>query len=173
MVRKTVGEIMNQDVVQWKFDSIVGPIYLEASVTGLRGCHLEKQKTPIIKSLNGLGAAKKFLLQAESEITEYLKGDRKKFTVKLEIIGTVFQKQVWQQLRQIPFGKSLSYKEIAANIKNPKAVRAVGTANGGNNFCIIIPCHRVIAADGTLGGYSGGLPFKKKLLELEKISYKE
>lgn len=173
MARKTVGEIMNQEIVQWKFNSIVGPIYLEASETGLRGCHLEKQTTPVIKSLNEAGNAKKFLVQAESEITEYLNGDRKKFTVKIEIIGTDFQKQVWQQLQQIPFGKSLSYKELAENIKNPKAIRAVGTANGRNNFCIIIPCHRVIAADGTLGGYSGGLPFKKKLLQLENIAYKD
>lgn len=173
MVRKTVGEIMKSEIVQWKFESEVGPIYLEATETGLRGCHLEKQKTPMIKSLNDAGPAKKFLVQAESEITEYLNGDRKKFAVKLEIIGTDFQKQVWQQLQQIPFGKSLSYKELAENIRNPKAVRAVGTANGRNNFCIIIPCHRVIAADGTLGGYSGGLPFKKKLLKLENIAYKD
>lgn len=164
---------MNTEVVQWKFESSVGPIYLEASATGLRGCHLEKQKSPMIKSLSDAGLAKKFLTIAEAEITEYLNGKRKKFSVKLEIIGTDFQKQVWQQLQQIPFGKSLSYKDIAVNIKNPKAVRAVGTANGRNNFCIIIPCHRVIAADGTLGGYSGGLPFKRKLLQLENIAYKD
>ncbi|AZZ38296.1 methylated-DNA--[protein]-cysteine S-methyltransferase [Bdellovibrio sp. qaytius] len=164
---------MNTEVVQFKFESEVGPIYLEASETGLRGCHLEKQKTPQIKSLNEAGAAKKYLAQAQTEITEYLDGKRKKFSVKLEIIGTDFQKNVWQQLQQIPFGKSVSYKELAENINNPKAVRAVGTANGRNNFCIIIPCHRVIAADGTLGGYSGGLPFKKKLLNLEKISFKD
>ncbi|MES2802052.1 MAG: methylated-DNA--[protein]-cysteine S-methyltransferase [Bdellovibrionota bacterium] len=164
---------MNTKIVQWKIDTSVGPIYLEASETGLRGCHLEKQKTPLLKSLSDAGLAKKFLVQAEEEVAEYLSGKRKKFSVKLEIIGTDFQKQVWQQLQQIPFGQSLSYKEIAENIKNPKAVRAVGTANGRNNFCIIIPCHRVIAADGTLGGYSGGLPFKRKLLQLENIAYKD
>ena len=164
---------MSAEVVQYKFESDAGTIYLEASATGLRGCHLEKQKTPMIKSLSDADpAAKKFLVQAEKEVTEYLSGDRKNFTVKLEIIGTDFQKQVWQQLQKIPFGKSVSYKELAENINNPKAVRAVGTANGRNNFCIIIPCHRVIAADGTLGGYSGGIPFKKKLLNLEKISFK-
>lgn len=173
MARKAVGEIMIKEVVQWKFDSEVGPIYLEASETGLRGCHLEKQKTPLIKSLNEAGAAKKYLVQAESEITQYLNGKRKTFSVKIEIVGTDFQKQVWQQLQQIPFGQSLSYKALAEKIKNPKAVRAVGTANGRNNFCIIIPCHRVIAADGTLGGYSGGLPFKRKLLKLENIAYKD
>ena len=164
---------MKSEVVQYTFESDAGTIYLEASETGLRGCHLEKQKTPMIKSLSDADPqAKKFLAQAETEIHEYLNGQRKTFTVKLEIIGTDFQKQVWQQLQKIPFGKSVSYKELAENINNPKAVRAVGTANGRNNFCIIIPCHRVIAADGTLGGYSGGIPFKKKLLNLEKISFK-
>jgi methylated-DNA-[protein]-cysteine S-methyltransferase len=163
---------MNQDVVQYKFESEVGSIYLEASETGLRGCHLEKQKTPMIKSTRDAGKAEKYLVQAESEVLEYLEGKRKKFSVKLEVVGTPFQKQVWSELQQIPFGKSVSYKELAENIKNPKAVRAVGTANGRNNFCIIIPCHRVIAADGTLGGYSGGLPFKRHLLKLENIAYK-
>ena len=163
---------MKTEVVQFKFESEVGSIYLEASETGLRGCHLEKQPTKMVKILEEAGAAMKYLAQAQSEINEYLNGQRKKFSVKLEIVGTDFQKQVWSQLQQIPFGQSVSYKELAENIKNPKAVRAVGTANGRNNFCIIIPCHRVIAADGTLGGYSGGLPFKKKLLNLEKIAFK-
>lgn len=172
LVRNTVGEIMKTDVVQYTFDSEVGNIYLEASATGLRGCHLEKQKTPLVRSLSKAGDAKKYLEQAECEIREYLGGKRKKFSVKLEIIGTHFQKQVWEQLQKIPFGKSVSYKELAESIQNPKAVRAVGTANGRNNFCIIIPCHRVIAADGTLGGYSGGLPFKRHLLNLENITFR-
>lgn len=163
---------MMTSIVQYKFTSEVGSIYLEASATGLRGCHLEKQKTTMVKTLSEAGAAEKFLVQAEKEIREYLNGQRKTFSVKLEIIGTPFQKQVWSELQQIPFGKSVSYKELAENINNPKAIRAVGTANGRNNFCIIIPCHRVIAADGTLGGYSGGLPFKKHLLNLENIAFK-
>lgn len=164
---------MNADVVQYRFESQVGSIFLEASKTGLRGCHLEKQKTNLLKSLNEAAPETKFfLVQAEKEITEYLNGDRKTFTVKLEIIGTDFQKKVWNQLQKIPYGQSVSYKELAEKINNPKAVRAVGTANGRNNFCIIIPCHRVIAADGTLGGYSAGILFKKKLLKIEKIAFK-
>ena len=164
---------MKAEVVQYKIETVVGAIYLETSETGLRGCHLEKQKSPMIKSVTEAGNGEKFLVQAEKEIREYLNGERKKFSVKLEIIGTDFQKTVWAELQQIPFGKSVSYKELAANINKPAAVRAVGTANGRNNFCIIIPCHRVIAADGTLGGYSGGLPFKKHLLNLEKIAFKD
>lgn len=165
--------MQTQEVVQYKFESEIGPIYLEASEVGLRGCHLEKQKTPMIKSTREAGKAKKYLDQAESEVHEYLKGQRKKFSVKLEVVGTPFQKQVWQGLQEIPYGKAVSYKELATSIKKPKAVRAVGTANGRNNFCIIIPCHRVIASDGTLGGYSGGLRFKKHLLNLENIKYKD
>lgn len=158
-----------QNLFQWKVKSVVGDIYLEASGNGLRGLYLRKQKSPFLKTLTADEPAAKFLSQAEKEVGEYFSGKRKKFTVKLEILGTPFQKKVWQQLQNIPFGKTNSYKDVAALIKNPKAVRAVGTANGKNPFCIIIPCHRVIAADGTLGGYSGGLAVKKKLLSLEGL----
>lgn len=164
---------MKADIIQYKFESDVGAIYLEASESGLRGCHLEKQNTLLVASTAEVGAAQKYLDQAEKEIRQYLAGQRKKFDVKLEIQGTPFQVKVWNQLQKIPFGKAVSYKELAESINNPKAIRAVGTANGRNNFCIIIPCHRVIASDGTLGGYSGGLPFKKHLLNLEKISFKD
>ena len=83
--------------------------------------------------------------------------------------GTAFQKKVWQELYKIPFGKTAAYKDIAKGIKNAKAVRAVGSANGKNPICVIIPCHRVIAADGSIGGYSGGSDIKKKLLKLEGV----
>ena len=83
--------------------------------------------------------------------------------------GTDFQKQVWNQLCKIPYGNTVAYKEIAEKIKNKKAVRAVGTANGKNPICIMIPCHRVISADGSLGGYSWGLSIKTKLLALEGL----
>ena len=86
----------------------------------------------------------------------------------MDIIGTDFQIQVWQALAQIPYGQTISYTDIAKKIKNPKAVRAVGSANGKNPLAIIVPCHRVISADGTLGGYAGGLKIKTALLNLEK-----
>lgn len=85
----------------------------------------------------------------------------------MDLIGSDFQKRVWGRLSKIPYGVTKSYKDIAKEIKNEKASRAVGTANGKNPICIIIPCHRVIAANGALGGYSGGLHIKKKLLALE------
>src|SRR5438445_11189765 len=90
------------------------------------------------------------------------------FEVTLDIVGTPFQMQVWEQLRKIPYGVTYSYSDIASKIKNPKAVRAVGTANGRNPLSLIVPCHRVIAADGKLGGYAGGLSIKTQLLELEQ-----
>jgi methylated-DNA-[protein]-cysteine S-methyltransferase len=83
-------------------------------------------------------------------------------------VGTIFQKSVWNSLLEIPFGETISYETLAVNIGNRNAVRAVGNANGTNALAIIIPCHRVISASGSLGGYSGGLPLKQDLLNLEK-----
>jgi methylated-DNA-[protein]-cysteine S-methyltransferase len=160
---------MQKNVIyQWKFTSAVGDIYLEAHENALFGVHLEQQKaSKLINNLTDAGISAKHLRQAQTEIQEYLSGVRKTFTVQLDIVGTDFQKKVWQQLLKIPYGQTNSYKEIARQIKNPDAVRAVGSANGKNRFCIIIPCHRVIASNGTFGGYSGGIPFKKYLLKLE------
>lgn len=102
------------------------------------------------------------------QLYEYFVGDRQVFDLSLLLEGTGFQKSVWNQLMKIPYGKTVSYKDIALAIKNGKAVRAVGSANGRNNISIIIPCHRVIAHDGTLGGYGGGLWRKEWLLDHEK-----
>jgi AraC family transcriptional regulator, regulatory protein of adaptative response / methylated-DNA-[protein]-cysteine methyltransferase len=106
--------------------------------------------------------------QLEKELGEYFKGERKSFTVSLDTPGTDFQESVWQALLRIPYGKTASYKKQAVKIKRPKAVRAVGKANGDNRVSIVIPCHRVIGEDGTLTGYGGGLPRKKWLLNFER-----
>ncbi len=103
----------------------------------------------------------------KEELKRYFSGDLTTFNTPLCFNGTPFQKEVWSALQTIPFGKTKSYKEIASMIKNPKACRAVGLANGRNPFVIVVPCHRVILADGTLGGYSAGLFRKKWLLEHE------
>jgi methylated-DNA-[protein]-cysteine S-methyltransferase len=94
-------------------------------------------------------------------------GQRKTFELTLAFEGTEFQKKVWTALCSIPYGQTISYKELAERIGNPKAVRAVGAANGANPIPIIVPCHRVIGSDGSLTGFGGGLPLKKRLLELE------
>ena len=107
------------------------------------------------------------LLEAEKQLTEYLEGKRKQFTVKLDPAGTPFQGKVWNALRTIPFGETRSYGQIARQIGNAKAMRAVGAANGRNPISIIVPCHRVIGASGDLTGFAGGLKIKAHLLALE------
>lgn len=104
------------------------------------------------------------------EISEYYSGERREFTVALAASGTPWQRKVWEALRRIPFGETRSYSQVADMIGRPGAARAVGGANGCNRVPLIVPCHRVIAADGSLGGFSGGLHLKEKLLEHERRS---
>ena len=101
------------------------------------------------------------------QLSEYFEGNRINFKLKLNPEGTFFQKKVWQQIKDIPFGKTASYQEIANQLGDPKAIRAAASANGKNPIAIIIPCHRVIDSDGSLIGYAGGLHRKKWLLEHE------
>ena len=107
------------------------------------------------------------LLKTRQQLTEYFSGQRKVFDLPLDFEGTLFQKQVWSALLAIPYGETRSYKQIAQQIGNEKAVRAVGAANGKNPISIIAPCHRVIGAGGALVGFAGGLDKKEILLELE------
>jgi len=107
---------------------------------------------------------KKFL----KELDEYFAGSRRNFSVKLERGGTEFQGEVWRELENIPFGKTVSYADVARAIGRPKAVRAVGAAIGKNPHWVVVPCHRVIGRDGSLTGYAGGVERKKWLLEHEK-----
>ncbi|MFT6068067.1 MAG: methylated-DNA-[protein]-cysteine S-methyltransferase [Bacteriovoracaceae bacterium] len=108
------------------------------------------------------------LKEAEAEIREYFLGTRKHFTIALNPIGTEFQLKVWNELKKIPYGETISYKELAIRVGNPKASRAVGGANGKNPLSIIVPCHRVIGASGKLTGFAGGVDVKSKLLNFEK-----
>ena len=110
------------------------------------------------------------LIEALEQLTAYFKGERQAFDLPLDIsLGTDFQQRVWQQLQKIPHGETISYATLAQRVGNPKGYRAVANANGRNPFSIIIPCHRVIASDGKLGGYTGGLDKKTYLLALEGI----
>ncbi len=102
------------------------------------------------------------------QLKEYFKGKRKEFSVALVTPGTEFQKSVWKSLQNIPYGKTISYIEQARLLKNPEAIRAVAHANGDNRIAIVIPCHRVIGADGSLTGYGGGLERKRWLIDHEK-----
>ncbi len=108
------------------------------------------------------------LLKTESQLNEYFSGHRTSFDIPLDFNGTKFQKSVWNYLTQIPFGETRTYGEVAKDLNHPKAMRAVGAANGKNPISIIAGCHRVIGANGTLTGFAGGLAAKAFLLELEK-----
>jgi len=107
------------------------------------------------------------VLDAVRQLAEYFAGKRRDFDLPLSVSGTEFQEQVWLTLAEIPYGETISYAELARWVGRPQAFRAVGQANGANPIPIILPCHRVIAADGTIGGYGGGLPAKRQLLALE------
>ena len=108
------------------------------------------------------------LTGVRKQLDEYFAGRLRKFTTPLAFEGTPFQNQVWKELTRIPYGETISYLELANRIKNPKAVRAVGMANGANPIAIIVPCHRVIGSNGSLTGFGGGIPTKRALLELER-----
>jgi methylated-DNA-[protein]-cysteine S-methyltransferase len=109
-----------------------------------------------------------FFTDTVKQIEEYFRGKRTQFKVKLDLHGTDFQKKVWNALLRIPYGETRSYGSIARAINKPKACRAVGMANSKNPIPLIVPCHRVIGADGSLTGFAGGLTIKEKLLKLEK-----
>ena len=106
--------------------------------------------------------------RVRSELAEYVSGRRRTFDVPLAFVGSVWQKAVWMELTRIPFGETRSYGEIADSLGRPGAARAVGRANASNVLPVVVPCHRVIAADGTLGGFNGGLHLKERLLEHER-----
>lgn len=156
--------------LQWKMDTDFRVLYLVASAKGLQGIYWSKQKeVPVINSLNGVENSdiKSHLRETVKQLEEYFQGQRKVFDLKTHVTkGTEFQRRVWKELLKIPYGERRSYKQLASKL-NTKAYRAVGSANGKNPLSIIVPCHRVIAADGGIGGYAGGISFKKKLLNLE------
>ncbi len=148
--------------------SPVGILKLIANDKGLTGI-LWENDSPERTSFTSITEDKNhpFLLEAEQQLNDYFTGKLKKFSLKLDFIGTEFQKKVWQALLTIPFGETRSYAQIAKQIGNPKAVRAVGAANGKNPLSIIAPCHRVIGANGKLTGFAGGLETKAFLLKIE------
>ena len=139
-----------------------------SSRKGIKKIYLNKKSSQLkTKETTKLQPDDPFMFNVFTELKEYFEMQRAKFTVPLDIEGTKFQMKVWTELSKIPFGKTVSYKTIAKKIGDEKAVRAVGRANGANPVPVIIPCHRVIASDGKLGGYSAGEGIKEKLLEVE------
>lgn len=147
------------------YDTKIGKIKIEENGGAITRVDLVKNdlQEEIIEKEETL-----LLKQAIRELSEYFDGKRNSFNLPLELQGTEFQKKVWNALMEIPFGETRSYKEIAKAIGNEKASRAVGMANNKNPIMIIVPCHRVIGANGKLVGYAGGIDVKAKLLNLEK-----
>ena len=143
------------------YDSPIGPLTLVASERGLVALEFGKKKRADCVD------DPKRLAPYRKQLDQYFAGKRQEFTVALDIRGTDFQKRCWQELLKIPYGQTRSYRQIAEAVGNRNALRAVGLANGQNPIAIIVPCHRVIASDGTLCGYGGGLHVKEELLRLE------
>lgn len=162
------GSLM-MDIVQYQMKTDIGMLFLTASSQGLRGVDRNRQAVPLSPSLDLSKPAERILDDAVQQLEDYFAGRLRSFDVPLDVDGTPFQRRVWKELLRIPFGKTVSYRDIARRIGKPAAVRAVGGANGRNPVCIIVPCHRVVAADGGIGGYSGGLEMKRRLLALEGV----
>ena len=150
------------------FDSPIQPLLLTSDGTALTGLYLVEHKHgPEIGADWTQNADAAPFPEVRRQLTEYFAGERCEFNLPLAPQGTEFQKRVWAELQAIPYGKTLSYGELARRIGNPGAARAVGLANGRNPISILVPCHRVIGANGKLTGYGGGTPRKAALLELE------
>lgn len=156
------------NTVYTKMKSPVGELTLIATENGLAAILWPRDDPARVRVRPGiLNARHPVLREAAAQLKEYFAGKRKVFDLALDFDGTEFQKKVWRALLAIPFGETRSYAEIAKAIKKPKAVRAVGAANGRNPISIVAPCHRVIGSNGKLTGFAGGLEAKATLLKLE------
>jgi methylated-DNA-[protein]-cysteine S-methyltransferase len=159
------------------WESPAGPLKIAASERGLRLLifghedvnRLAAQARPgELDTDASADAARAIVEQTQAQLAEYFAGQRRAFELPLDMRGTEFQLRVWQELCRIEYGTTISYRELAARVGRPAAVRAVGAANGANPISIVVPCHRVIGANGALTGYGGGLHNKRYLLELEQ-----
>ena len=150
------------------YESPLGQILLTATPKALTGLHFVGEKYyPTIPTEWRQRPRARMIARTRKQLREYFKGKRTVFDVPIAPAGTPFQRDVWQELLRIPYGKTTHYGAVAQRIGKPSAVRAVGAANGRNPISIIIPCHRVIGADNDLTGYAGGLQRKEALLRLE------
>lgn len=160
---------MSDSAIVWydNMPSPVGMLRLVADDQGLREIWFETGRHQKSPQPHWRRAAEP-LTQARQQLEEYFAGTRQQFDLVLHPVGTSFQRDVWWELARIPYGATISYGELARRIHQPQAVRAVGAANGRNPLPIVLPCHRVIGANGSLTGFGGGLPTKRFLLSLEE-----
>ena len=148
------------------FDSPIGELLLLGNDHALVGLHMTEGRRRV-RVGPGWERYDETFAAVRAQLTEYFAGERIRFDVPLEMEGTPFQRGVWRALEDIPYGEAISYGELARRVGQPSAARAVGLANGRNPIAVIVPCHRVIGADGTLTGYGGGMERKRILLDLE------
>lgn len=148
-------------------DSPIGLLLIAADDDGIRAVEFPENRHPVKREGEWREGEHPLLDEAARQLGEYFAGERRGFDLPLAPRGTEFQRKVWLALRGIPFGQTWSYAQLAKSIDNMQAMRAVGAANGRNPIPIIVPCHRVIGANGTLTGFGGGLPTKEFLLRLE------
>jgi len=150
-------------------ESPIGRLHLAASDEGLTHILFVDQMDHKPQVVAGTGSAQQIVLETERQLDDYFAGRRREFDVPLAPAGTEFQRAAWKALAEVPYGKTISYAELARRMERPRAVRAVGAANGANPIPIILPCHRIIGADNSLTGYGGGLDRKRRLLSLEGV----
>ena len=148
-------------------DSPVDPLLLAADEHGLQLIEFHTPRHPMARIADWREGDNAILQAVRTQLGEYFAGTRTAFELPLAPHGTTFQKEVWHALADIAYGQTISYAQLAQRVGNPTAMRAVGAANGRNPLPIVLPCHRVIGADGSLTGFGGGLPTKQFLLELE------
>jgi O-6-methylguanine DNA methyltransferase len=155
-----------------EIDSPIGVLSLRGTERGLTGIFMETHRHgPAEAERLGWQRNDSLFTDARAQLTDYFAGSRQVFALPIDrdaLAGTPFQRRIWLALESIPYGVTISYGELARRIEQPAAVRAVGLANGRNPLSIVVPCHRVIGANGTLTGYGGGLERKRWLLELER-----
>jgi methylated-DNA-[protein]-cysteine S-methyltransferase len=149
--------------------SSLGDLLLAATPTQLIGIYFSGcAHAPALQSDWKLDPQHPILEQAREQLQGYLHGARTSFSLPFHFVGTAFQKRVWREIAKIPFGQTITYTDLAERVGAPNALRAAGTATGRNPISIIVPCHRVVGKNGSLGGYAGGLERKRHLLELER-----
>jgi methylated-DNA-[protein]-cysteine S-methyltransferase len=161
----TATTTTDRATVDLSLETPVGTLVLRGDDRTLLQLFLPSQRPRARRSTRSVPAP---LSAAARQLDEYFAGSRRTFSLAFELEGTDFQRRVWLALADIPYGETVSYGELARSVGHPNAYRAVGSANGANPLAIILPCHRVVASDGSLGGYGGGLPTKQALLDLER-----
>lgn len=158
---------MTTAIVHRSIPSPIGPLLLAADDAHLRGIWFNASRHPVPAAHQTTPGDNDILRTTQAQLEAYFDGTRTTFDLPLRPQGTPFQQGVWSMLLQIPFGETWSYRDVAERLGKPAATRAVGAANGRNPIPIVVPCHRVIGADGSMTGFGGGLPTKQFLLQLE------